>query len=165
MQLNLAFLLCVLSILCFARREAAAVTADASKTKTTTTITGTGAARKVITTSESPSQYNAKALHRLDFKVLGKSCAVCLLKIQRTVKALPGVVKVAIMLRRPYGAVILYDSSRISKDKLLTTVKSVDKSVKVDEVSDAAIDKPPVVLIPLYKVPGAARVENKEAKD
>lgn len=109
----------------------------------------------MIQTSEAakPASYNAKALRRLDFRVVGKSCAVCLMKIQRTMKTLPGVVKVAVMLRKPYGGVIVYDSSKVSKNKLLETVLAQDKDVRVEQQIDNAISKVPAILIPLYGIP------------
>lgn len=109
----------------------------------------------MIQTSEAakPASYNAKALRRLDFRVVGKSCAVCLMKIQRTMKTVPGVVKVAVMLRKPYGGVIVYDSSKVSKNKLLETVLAQDKDVRVEQQIDNAISKVPAILIPLYGIP------------
>lgn len=109
----------------------------------------------MIQTSEAakPASYNPKALRRLDFRVVGKSCAVCLMKIQRTVKTLPGVVKVAVMLRKPYGGVIVYDSGKISKDKLVETIKAQDKDVRVEGITETAILKVPAILIPLYGIP------------
>lgn len=100
-----------------------------------------------------PASYNPKGLHRLDFRVVGKSCAVCLMGIQRKVKAMPGVVKVAVMLRKPYGAVIIYDSTKVSKDKLMETAKSQDKDVRIEQSVDNAIPKIPSILIPLYAIP------------
>jgi copper chaperone CopZ len=118
----------------------------------------------MIQTSEAakPASYNAKALRRLDFRVVGKSCAVCLMKIQRTMKTLPGVVKVAVMLRKPYGGVIVYDSSKVSKNKLLETVLAQDKDVRVEQQIDNAISKVPSILIPLYGIP---KTSAKNASD
>lgn len=118
----------------------------------------------MIQTSEAakPASYNAKALRRLDFRVVGKSCAVCLMKIQRTTKTLPGVVKVAVMLRKPYGGVIVYDSSKVSKNKLLETVLAQDKDVRVEQQIDNAISKVPSILIPLYGIP---KTSAKNASD
>jgi len=100
-----------------------------------------------------PASYNPNGLHRLDFRVVGKSCAVCLMGIQRKVKTIPGVVKVAVMLRKPYGAVIVYDSTKVSKDKLMETAKAQDKDVRIEQAVDNAIAKVPNILIPLYGIP------------
>jgi copper chaperone CopZ len=109
----------------------------------------------MIQTSDAakPASYNANSLHRLDFRVVGKSCAVCLMKIQRQVKILPGAVKVAVMLRKPYGGVVVYDSSKISKDKLMQTILAQDKDVRIEQIVDTSINKVPTVLIPLYGIP------------
>lgn len=100
-----------------------------------------------------PGSYNAKTLRRLDFKVQGKSCAVCLMGIQRKFKTLPGVVKAAVMLKKPYGAVVIYDSSKINMQTLLDKAKQQDKDVKIVQTSDFAIAKIPTILIPLYGIP------------
>lgn len=100
-----------------------------------------------------PASYNAKALRRLDFKVQGKSCAVCLMGIQRKFKTLPGVVKAAVMLKRPYGAVVIYDSSKISMQTLLEKAKQQDKEVKIVQPTDFPVPRIPTILIPLYGIP------------
>ena len=130
----------------------ASVSADAETAKAETTKADKPS---MIQASEAakPASYNPKSLRRLDFRVVGKSCAVCLMGIQRKVKGINGVVKVAVMLRKPYGAVIIYDSSKISKDKLLETAKSQDKDVRIEQSIDNPIQKLPNILIPLYGVP------------
>ena len=109
----------------------------------------------MIQTSEAakPSSYNAKALHRLDFRVVGKSCAKCLMDIQKVFKAMPGVVKAAVMLKKPYGAVVIYDSSKVSKDELLKKARAQDKDVRIEQEIDSAIPKLPIILIPIYALP------------
>ena len=99
------------------------------------------------------ASFNAKALRRLDFKVQGKSCAVCLMGIQRKLKAIVGVVKVAVMLKKPYGAVIIYDSSKVNSQTLLDKAKQQDKEVKIVQPTDFAIPRIPNILIPLYGIP------------
>lgn len=103
--------------------------------------------------SDKPVAYNPNALHRMDFRVVGKSCAVCLMGIQRAVRSKPGVVKIAVMLKKPYGAVIIYDSTKQNIDQLLKIATSTDKDVKIEGVTDYAIQKIPTVLIPLYGIP------------
>lgn len=126
-----------------------------AKAQTATKETSKPGKPSMIQTSDAakPASYNPKGLHRLDFRVVGKSCAVCLMGIQRKVKAIPGVVKVAVMLRKPYGAVIVYDSTKVSKDKLMETAKSQDKDVRIEQSVDNAIPKVPNILIPLYGIP------------
>ena len=91
---------------------------------------------------------SADGLRRLDFLIKGKSCATCLLGIQKRVKAMPGVVKVAVMLKAPYGASIIYESAKIDQEKLLAAVKQGDPKIKPLEVNDCPIEKMPAALIP-----------------
>lgn len=98
--------------------------------------------------SEKPRPYSKNALRRLDFRIVGKSCAVCLLGIKRRVNALDGTVKVAIMLRKPFGASIIYDSTKLNEEKLIATAKANEPLVKLLDVKDEAIPKLPIVLVP-----------------
>lgn len=99
--------------------------------------------------------YNHSALHRVDFRVTGKSCAVCLHKIQERMKGLPGAVEAAVMLKKPYGAVVIYDSSKLTVKAILEIAVKGEPEVKIVDVKDEAIKKLPVVLIPAYsQVPG-----------
>lgn len=90
------------------------------------------------------------ALHRVDFRVTGKSCAICLHKIQERMKGLPGAVQAAVMLKKPYGAVVIYDSSKVNVKAILEVAVKGEPDVKIVDVKDESIKKPPVVLIPLY---------------
>lgn len=125
------------------------------RAETTTSQAAKPGKPSMIQTSESatPSSYNAKALRRLDFRVVGKSCAVCLMGIQKKFKSMIGVVKAAVMLKKPYGAVVIYDSSKVSMQTLLDKAKTQDKEVKIEQPTDFAIQRVPTVLIPLYGVP------------
>jgi hypothetical protein len=88
------------------------------------------------------------ALHRLDFRILGTSCPVCLMGIQRRVKAIPGTIETAVMLKKPYGVSIIYDSKAVSGQKLLATVTLSEPRIKLLDIKDEPIDKVPLVLIP-----------------
>jgi hypothetical protein len=99
-------------------------------------------------TSEKEQHYNKNALRRLDFRIQGKSCAICLLGIQRRLKTLAGTIRVAVMLKKPYGASVIYDSSQVSEQTLLTTAKLNEPLIKLLDVNDAPIEKVPLVLIP-----------------
>ena len=99
--------------------------------------------------------YNHNALHRVDFRVTGKSCAICLHKIQERMKGLPGAVEAAVMLKKPYGAVVIYDSSKLTLKSILDIAVKGEPEVKIVDVKDESIKKLPVVLIPAYsQVPG-----------
>lgn len=99
------------------------------------------------TESKTPS-YNPKALHRLDFKITGKSCAVCLLGIQKRINSVPGTVKAAVQLQSPYAAVVLYDASKTTQKAILDKAGETVPEVKFVSIEDNAIEKAPIVLVP-----------------
>jgi len=109
------------------------------------------------------SHYDKNSLHRLDLRILGKSCPVCLLGIQKKVNALPGVVKAAVMLKRPYGASFVYDCKQVDKGKIIATITSYEKATFVGDISDAAIAKAPLILVPPFALPvDAQKVSSTE---
>lgn len=131
--------------------------AQAAVAETATSQTKTGKPSMIpVAEPDKPVSFDVKNLRRLDFKVQGKSCAVCLMGIQKKVKAMPGVIKVAVMLKRPYGAVVIYDASKINAAKILEKAKAEDKEVKVVEPTDFSIPRVPTILIPLYGIPKSA---------
>lgn len=91
---------------------------------------------------------NKNALHRLDFVVKGTSCPACLLKVQKRIEKTKGVAQAAVMLNKPYGAVCIYDSTKVDQDKVLLAAKGDEKSLSFDMIEDAAIPKIPLILIP-----------------
>lgn len=93
---------------------------------------------------------NMKALKRLDFRIVGKTCAVCLLGIQRRLKKTPGVAGVAVMLKKPYGGVVIYDSTKLNKDALIKKMKEGEKEVKVEDPVENPVERIPPVIIPKY---------------
>lgn len=93
-------------------------------------------------------QYNPNSLHRLDFRVVGKSCAVCLHKMQDRMKTLAGTVKAEVMLKSPYGAVVIYDSKQMTKDKILDKCREGVEDVSFEDIKDVPIKTLPLVLIP-----------------
>jgi len=117
---------------------------EAPKTKSGATISG----EHMTASTSSKASYNAAALHRMDFKVIGKSCAVCLLGIQKRVGTVPGVVKVAVQLKPPYAASIIYDSSKTGKDKIMAKAKEGLPDLDTKDMEDQPIDKVPEFLIP-----------------
>lgn len=93
---------------------------------------------------------NMKALHRLDCRLEGSSCAACLMSIKRTVDKLNGVYEIAVMLRRPFGFAVVYDSTKITAEKIMDAAKKDKKAtlVKFIDQTDKAITTPPQILIP-----------------
>lgn len=100
------------------------------------------------TTAVPHANLNMNALHRLDFVVTGTSCPACLLKMQKRIDIAAGVAKAAVMLRKPYGGVVIYDSTKTGKDKVFTVLKGDEKKVDFQKVEDAPIDKMPIILVP-----------------
>jgi copper chaperone CopZ len=98
----------------------------------------------------SSSHYDKNALHRVDLRIVGKSCPICLLNIKKKVNALTGVVKADVMLKKPYGVSVIYDAKQVKSDKIVETVKSYEKNTFVEDVHDAAVSKVPLVLIPPF---------------
>jgi len=114
-------------------------------------------------TSASKSQaksYNKNALHRLDFRILGTSCPVCLLSIQRRVKSQAGTIETAVMLKKPYGVSIIYDSKQVNNQKILETVTLNEPLIKLSDIKDEPIDKIPVILIPPHNEPSKNNTAN-----
>jgi copper chaperone CopZ len=96
-------------------------------------------------TNESPS-----ALHRLDFRIEGKGCAACLLSIQRKLNSLPGVKEAVVMLKRPFGTSVIYQTTQIKKEEILAIVQNKEPNIKIVEVSDSSIAKVPSPMIPPF---------------
>ncbi len=92
--------------------------------------------------------YNTKDLRRFDFRVVGKSCATCLHHMQDRMKELPGTLKAAVMLQKPYGAVVVYDSSKTNTTKILEKAKEGLTDVEFEDRKDVSIKSMPVILVP-----------------
>jgi copper chaperone CopZ len=89
-------------------------------------------------------------LHRLDFRVEGKSCAACLLAIQRKINSLPGVKRAVVMLKRPFGASVIYQDDQIKQEEILVIVKDKEPNVKIVDINDSGIANIPSVIIPPF---------------
>ncbi len=105
---------------------------------------------KIHGTQDSPPlpPYNQKDLRRFDFRVVGKSCATCLHHMQDRMKELPGTLKAAVMLQKPYGAVVIYDSSKVNTTKILDKAKEGLTDVEFEDRNDVPIKSIPLVLVP-----------------
>ena len=89
-------------------------------------------------------------MRRLDFRIEGKSCAACLLSIQRKLTNLPGVKGAVVMLKRPFGVSIIYQQDQIKKEEILAIVRSKESNIKILEISDMAIKTMPSLVIPPF---------------
>ncbi len=91
-----------------------------------------------------------KNLHRLDFRIEGKSCAACLLSIQRKLNSLPGVKEAVVMLKRPFGVSVIYQEDQIKQEEILAVVKDKEPNIKMLEINDISISKLPSPIIPPF---------------
>jgi hypothetical protein len=89
-----------------------------------------------------------QSLSRLDFRIKGRSCAVCLIGIQNRLKRTPGIIKAAVMLKAPYGASIIYNAKVISEKAILKIVTNGDQSISLLDPKVIRLTKLPVVLMP-----------------
>lgn len=87
-----------------------------------------------------------KNLRRADFKIAGSGCAACLLRLDIQLNKTPGIYKAAVMLVKPYGAVVIYDNSTTNLSKILNLLAS--SKLKANAVHDEPIKTMPTVLIP-----------------
>jgi hypothetical protein len=137
---------------CLAITAGSPALAGASETALTQETKSTTRYSPIAGIDASPGEkikhYDPSALRRLDFRIQGKSCAICLLGIQKRIKALDGAVRVAIMLKKPYGASVIYDSKQLTEQKLILTAKANEPLIKLVDVKDEAIDKVPLILVP-----------------
>ena len=106
--------------------------------------------REVDVVSKKDYNKSAGQLHRLDFRLQGKSCPSCLLAIQYKIKSLPGVQNAVVMLKSPFGASVIYQSGQITSNQILITVKEKEPKIEIEEITDAQIGSMPLPLIPPF---------------
>ncbi|CAN5293756.1 hypothetical protein BH11CYA1_BH11CYA1_48150 [soil metagenome] len=88
----------------------------------------------------------AAALRRVDMIVGGSSCASCLIRIEKKLKASPGVLKAMVSVYRPYAAVVIYDAGKTSMAEI-TKVLSSEKA-QAEQPVDVPIKTVPALLLP-----------------
>lgn len=88
----------------------------------------------------------AKGLRRVDMVVSGSSCASCLIRIEKKLKATPGVLKAMVSVYRPYAAVIVYDSTKTS----ISAINKIlaEEKAGSDQVVEVSIKTVPALLMP-----------------
>jgi len=97
------------------------------------------------------SKLNMNALKRLDFRVEGASCAICLGRIRKRLEAAKGIAKVAVSIQKPYGVAVIYDSTKTEKDKIFQQgLKGEKEKVVFLEDQEEKVDKMPFILIPKF---------------
>ncbi len=97
------------------------------------------------------AKLNMSALKRLDFRVEGASCAICLGRIRKRIEASKGIAKVAVAIQKPYGVAVIYDSSKTEKEKIFQAgLKGEKEKVQFLEDQEEKVDKMPFILIPKF---------------
>jgi glyceraldehyde-3-phosphate dehydrogenase/erythrose-4-phosphate dehydrogenase len=81
-------------------------------------------------------------LHRADLIVAGSSCATCLIRLEKKLKAEKGIVKVVVSILRPFKAVIIYDETE-------TNWTTINKVLEGEKVSATNLKDVPVADVPL----------------
>ena len=108
----------------------------------------------IYTSQDKPdalAKLNANALKRLDFRVEGASCAICLGRIRKRLEATKGIAKVAVSIQKPYGVAVIYDSTRTEKDKIFQAgLKGEKEKVVFLDDQEEKLDKMPFILIPKF---------------
>jgi len=109
--------------------------------------------------NSAPASVTPKGLHRLDFRLDKASCASCILKVRKALRAAPGILKCEIALRKPYGAVVIYEPNKIKADKMQIIAREADPNKRVELVDqmDEPIKAIPTLLLPKHTTlrPGA----------
>ncbi len=101
--------------------------------------------------SDLPNHQKLDSLYRADFLITGISCATCLMHIERDMQKIPGVIKAAVSVYRPYPALIIFDGHKTSWPDILKALN--EHPIKIEQVTQEHITELPVLLIP--KVPSA----------
>lgn len=108
----------------------------------------------IYTSNDKPdtlAKLNMSALKRLDFRVEGASCAICLGRIRKRLEATKGIAKVAVSIQKPYGVAVIYDSTRTEKDKIFQAgLKGEKEKVVFLDDQEEKLDKMPFILIPKF---------------
>lgn len=100
---------------------------------------------------EALAKLNLNALKRLDFRVEGASCAICLGRIRKRLESAKGIAKVAVAIQKPYGVAVIYDSTKTEKDKIFQAgLKGEKEKVLFLDDHEEKLDKMPFILIPKF---------------
>jgi len=96
-----------------------------------------------------PSPAATSTLKRADMIVAGSSCASCLIRIERKLKARPGVLKAMVSVYRPYPAIVVYDSAKTSMKEIAKVFSGENASAV--KIVEKPIEAVPILMLPLYK--------------
>ena len=103
-------------------------------------------AAMVILIGAGPVLAAAVKMQRSDFDVQGSSCATCLIRLEKKLKATPGVLKAVVSIYKPFHAAVIYDPQKTDWAKV-STVFTAEK-VQAGNLKQSAIDEIPLVLEP-----------------
>lgn len=92
---------------------------------------------------------SAKDLRRVDMLIGGSSCASCLIRIEKKLKATPGVLKAMVSVYRPYPAVVIYDCKKTSIAALRKVLES--EKASAEKTLDVKLKEVPALLMPNSK--------------
>jgi copper chaperone CopZ len=94
-----------------------------------------------------PSKAALKSLHRVDFRVEGATCVVCIRRVAKALQDQKGVLKADVSIYKPHWALVIYNSKETNFDKLADLVK-VKENVRIVDIEDKAISSMPVLILP-----------------
>jgi len=106
-----------------------------------------GATAAATTTAAATS-----TMRRLDFRLEKASCASCILKVRKALRGAAGILKCEIALRKPYGAVVIYEPNKIKADKMQVIAREADPNKRVEfaDLIDEPIKTIPTLLLPKH---------------
>ena len=87
-----------------------------------------------------------QVLHRVDMLIAGSSCATCLIRLEKKLRAEKGVLKVVVSIFKPFKAAVIYDQTQTNWktiNQVLEGEKVTAANFKDDHINDV-----PLVLEP-----------------
>jgi copper chaperone CopZ len=93
-----------------------------------------------------PAAAHKQELHRVDMQVTGSSCATCLIRLEKKLKAEKGVLKVVVSIFKPFKAVLIYDRAQTNWSTINKVLE--EEKVTAAHFSDDHINDVPLVLAP-----------------
>jgi hypothetical protein len=85
-------------------------------------------------------------LHRVDFRVVGSSCVVCLRRVGKELRDSKGVLKADVSIFKPYWGIAVYDASQTNFAALEESIRK--EKVRLEDVEDKPISELPALLLP-----------------
>jgi copper chaperone CopZ len=92
------------------------------------------------------SEPHKQVLHRVDMQVAGSSCATCLIRLEKKLKAEKGVLKVVVSIFKPFKSAVIYDETQ-------TNWQTINKVLEGEKVTAADFKDTPINDVPLVLEP------------